>query len=84
MNTPPYIEKLSIYHFRSIVHVDGKYKKDANPLLTHWSYVFLALIHRCVCCVVECLQSSQHPAFAASVIFMGNRGWVVVVMALAS
>ena len=23
-------------------------KKDVTPLLTHWSYVFLALTHRCV------------------------------------
>ena len=26
----------------------GKYKKDVTPLLTHWSFVFLALNHRCV------------------------------------
>ena len=26
----------------------AKYKKDVTPLLTHWSYVFLTLTHRCV------------------------------------
>ena len=26
-------------------YVDGLYKKDVTPLLTHWSYVFLALTH---------------------------------------
>ena len=25
----------------------AKCKKDVTPLLTHWSYVFLALTHRC-------------------------------------
>ena len=30
----------------------GQCKKDVTPLLTHWSYVFLALTHQlcCVCC----------------------------------
>ena len=27
----------------------GESKKDVDPLLTHWSYVFLALTHRYVC-----------------------------------
>ena len=28
--------------------INGLVKKDVTPLLTHWSYVFLALTHRCV------------------------------------
>ena len=27
--------------------VDGLVQKDVTPLLTHWSYFFLALTHRC-------------------------------------
>ena len=28
------------------LYIDGLVKKDVTPLLTHWSYVFSALIHR--------------------------------------
>ena len=31
----------------------GKCKKDVTPLLTHWSYVFLALTHRYVLLVAK-------------------------------
>ena len=34
-------------------HIDGLVqKKDVTPLLMHWSYVFLALIHRYICNLV--------------------------------
>ena len=37
----------NVTHFVSASVSMGKCKKDVTPLLTHWSYVFLALTHRC-------------------------------------
>ena len=38
--------KLSIV---SNVHIDGLVQENVPPLLTHWSYIFLALTHRYIC-----------------------------------
>ena len=46
---------INIYENR--YHIDGlvqNCKKDANPVLTHWSYIFLALTHRYDQC--QCYQ----------------------------
>ena len=32
-------------------------KKDVTPVLTHWSYVFLALTHQCLFCIKPSIQS---------------------------
>ena len=39
----------------------GWCKKDVTPLLTHWSYVFLALTHRYVFSSI--CEMIEHPAF---------------------
>ena len=36
-----YILHMSLSHF-----IDGLVQEDVTPLLTHWSYIFLALTHR--------------------------------------
>ena len=38
----------NVCHSTQALNVDGLVQKDVTSLLRHWSYVFLALTHRCV------------------------------------
>ena len=45
--TPPHLTREQYWEPGESLYITmGKCKKDATPLLTHWSYVFLALTHR--------------------------------------
>ena len=35
-------------------YVDGLCKKEVTPVLTHWSYVFLAITHQCITYSNQC------------------------------
>ena len=39
---------LGVLQLFALIISMGQWKKDVYPLLTHWSYVFLALAHRCI------------------------------------
>ena len=43
-----------------VFHIDGLMQKDVTPLLTHWSYVFLALTHRYIWSIIKCISVLRH------------------------
>ena len=46
----------------SMLDINGLMKKDVTPLLTHWSYVFLALTHGYVQWILVVWSTTQSPA----------------------
>ena len=44
------IMSLNMVRSCMVHHLDGLVQKDVTPLLTHWSYIFLALTHWSVWC----------------------------------